>query len=86
LPLSSRFAWPYAISPDGRYIAGQDEADEDRVSVLDRQTGELVSIEVGEHYLPGILFDPLTNALVIATGHKISFWDFSESDSSLGDK
>jgi DNA-binding beta-propeller fold protein YncE len=75
----SRFAWPYAVSPDGRYVAGQDEEEQERVSVLDRHTGKLFSIEVGEHYLPGILFDPLTNALVIANGHEIIFWDFSGS-------
>jgi hypothetical protein len=56
------------------------------VSVLDRQTDELVSIKIGKHYLSGILFDPLTNALVLATGHKITFCDFSEFDSSSGDK
>jgi hypothetical protein len=70
----SRFAWPYAVSSDGRYVAGLDKEDEDWVSVLDRHTGEMISIEGGERYIPGLLFDPQTNALVIATGNKISFW------------
>jgi WD40 repeat protein len=71
----SKFSWPYAISADGRFVAGRDKSDWDLMSIFDRRTGEFVSINVGRDSNPKMVFDPQTNALIYASGHKITFWD-----------
>jgi WD40 repeat protein len=68
-------SWPYAVSADGRFVAGRDKSDWDLMSIFDRRTGQIVSINVGRDSNPKMVFDPQTNALIYASGHKITFWD-----------